>query len=81
MTTYHYHVEDGQFSTDFTKDYLIGKEGEIVTTCTDRTFDLEEIYILFVDDNYVECIGNLERSFPRDIQEHEAVKSFMKKLN
>ncbi len=75
--TYYYHIEDGQFSDDFTREYLIGKEGEIVETCTNRTFDLEEIYILYIDENYVECIGNIDRTFPKNRDEHEAIKRQM----
>lgn len=75
MTTkkqdYSYHLEDGQFSCDFCKNYLIGNEGEIVSVLTDRTGDLEEVYILYVDGFHVECIGNIERSFPKSKEEHE----------
>lgn len=71
---YHYHIEDGQFSFDFTKSYLLGKEGDIVRTSTDRTDDEDEIYILFIDGFYVECIGNIDRNFPKNIEEHNEVK-------
>lgn len=74
---YYYHVEDGQFSFDMEKNYLIGKEGEIVKVVTDRIDDLEEIYILFVDGNYVECIGSIERDFPKTKEEHENLKGWM----
>ncbi|WP_423128545.1 phospholipase D-like domain-containing protein [Gaoshiqia sp. Z1-71] len=74
---YHYHVEDGQFSFDFYENRLIGKEGEIVRHFTDRIDDLDEIYILYVDGFYVECIGNIERSFPENKQEHDKIKKWM----
>jgi hypothetical protein len=74
---YYYHVEDGQFSFDMEKNYLIGKEGEIVKVVTDRIDDLEEIYILFVDGNYVECIGSIERDFPKTKEEHDKLKGWM----
>ena len=74
---FYYHVEDGQFSFDMEKNYLIGKEGEIVKVVTDRIDDLEEIYILFVDGNYVECIGNTERDFPKSKEEHDELKNWM----
>lgn len=76
---YHYHIEDGQFSFDFYENHLIGKEGEIVKHHTDRTNGLDEIYILFIDGFYVECIGNVDRSFPENKQEHEEVKQWMLK--
>jgi hypothetical protein len=75
---YDYHVEDGQFSFEFKEDRLIGKEGEIVKLYTDRSGDIEdEIYILFIDGFYVECIGSIERSFPVNKQEHEELKQQM----
>ena len=77
QTKYRYHVEDGQFSFDFEKDYLIGKEGEIVELPTDRTDDLDRIYILFVDGNYVECVGNIERDFPKNQEEHNGLKKII----
>jgi phospholipase D-like protein len=73
---FHYHVEDGQFSFDMEKNYLIGKEGEIVKVVTDRLDDLEEIYILFVDGNYVECIDSIERDFPESKEEHDKLKNW-----
>lgn len=76
---YNYHIEDGQSSFDFTKNYLVGKEGKIVEVSTGRTDDQEEIYILFIDGFYVECIGNIERSFPTTKEEHEELKQHMLK--
>ena len=78
MTTYKYHLEDGQFSIDFTKDYLLGNEGEVVSANTERSDGPEEIYILYIDGDYVECIGNVERTFPKNKEDHENLKSFMK---
>ncbi|TAL42507.1 MAG: hypothetical protein EPN92_11630 [Chitinophagaceae bacterium] len=78
---YDYHVEDGQFSFDFSENRLIGKEGEIIKLFTDRSGDTEdEIYILFIDGFYVECVGNIERSFPANKQEHEELKQQMIKM-
>lgn len=74
---YHYHVEDGQFSFDFTENRLLGKEGEVVKHFTDRRDLEEEIYILFIDGFYVECVGNIDRSFPENKDEHEALKKWM----
>ncbi len=71
---YHYHVEDGQFSIDFYENYLIGKEGEIIQHDTGRLDELDEIYILNVDGFYVECIGNIDRSFPESKEEHDKIK-------
>ncbi|MFZ7115657.1 MAG: hypothetical protein ACO1G9_09790 [Bacteroidota bacterium] len=72
---YNYHIEDGQFSYDFTKDYLLGKEGEIVNVFTERCDDYEDIYIVFIDGKNVECLGNIERSFPSNKLEHDALKA------
>ena len=78
---YHYHVEDGQFSFDFTETSLLGDEGDIVKLYTDRSGDIEdEIYILFVDGNYVECIGNIERSFPLNWNVHMELRKAMQEL-
>jgi len=74
---YIYHIEDGQFSYDFEKDYLIGKEGEIVEVSTDRTDDTDYLYILFIEGNYVECIGNIERDFPKTKFEHNKIKKMI----
>lgn len=75
---YHYHVEDGQFSYDFYDKNLLGKERDVVTV--HRPYDDEyenEIYILFVDEHYVECIGNVDRTFPKTQQEHNEIKAAM----
>ena len=72
---YHHHVEDGQFSFDFTTKRLLGKEGEIIKVSEPFDDGYEnEIYILYVDEYYVECIGNVERSFPKDNLEHHEIK-------
>ena len=78
---YHYHIEDGQFSFDFYDKRLIGKEGEIVRPYTDRVADEDEIYILSIDGFYVECIGNIEREFPRTKEDHERLKDFLLRMN
>ena len=78
---YNYHIEDGQFSYDFIENRLLGKEGQIVKHYTDRSGEMEdEFYILFIDGFYVECIGNIERSFPSNKQEHDEIKKQMIKL-
>ena len=78
---YNYHIEDGQFSYDFIENRLVGKEGQIVKHYTDRSGDMEdEFYILFIDGFYVECIGNIERSFPSSKQEHDELKEQMLEL-
>lgn len=74
---YHYHIEDGQFSFDFWDKSLLGREGEIVKHYTDRMNGLDEFYILFIDGYYVECIGNIERSFPKDKEDHNRIKNLM----
>lgn len=78
---YEYHIEDGQFSFDFSENRLLGKEGQIVKHFTDRSGDMEdEFYILFINGFYVECIGNIDRSFPTNKQEHEELKQEMIKM-
>jgi len=72
---YLYHLEDGQFSIDFSENYLIGKEGEIVRADAGRG-DIEEIYILFIKDNYVCCIGDIDREFPKTQKEHDDLKNW-----
>lgn len=75
-TRYTYHIEDGQFSFDFTCNRLLGKEGQIIEYPTDRNGD-DEFYILFIDGTHVECIGNIERSYPKNTQEHEYLRKLM----
>lgn len=78
---YSYHIEDGQFSFDFDDDRLLGKEGQIVKLYTDRSGDIEdEFYILFIDEYHVEGIGNIERSYPENSQEHEELKKRMLRM-
>lgn len=71
---YHYHIEDGQLSYDVTLKELLGKEGDIVEIFHPHTEEWAKIYILYVDKDYVECIGNIERSFPTDEIDHELLK-------
>ena len=47
ITTYHYHIEDGQFSHDFTEKRLLGKEGQIIKHNTVR-HEEDEFYILYI---------------------------------
>jgi hypothetical protein len=78
---YNYHIEDGQFSFDFIENRLLGREGQIIRHYTDRMDTMkDEFYILFVDGHYVECIGNIERRFPKNKQEHNELKETILKL-
>ncbi|MCC7400179.1 MAG: DUF1669 domain-containing protein [Chitinophagaceae bacterium] len=74
---YHYHVEDGQFSFDYYDSKLLGKEGEVIKVDMWGNGNKEDdIYILFIDGFYVECIGSIERSFPKSKEEHEEIKKY-----
>lgn len=78
---YFYHVEDGQFSFDFEDTKLLGKEREVIKADRwDNGENEDEIYILFIDRFYVECIGNIERSFPKTTDEHNEMKNAMMEL-
>lgn len=76
-TEYHYHIEDGQFTKEIYLPKLIGNEGDIKRV-EDDDFGEVEFYILYVDGNYVECIGNVHRDFPKNFAEHENLKNQMK---
>lgn len=72
---YQYHVEDGQFSFDFKADVLLGKERETIQVYSSGLNNEPcKLYILFVEDNYVYCIGEVERSFPMTTKEHNGLK-------
>jgi hypothetical protein len=74
---YHYHVEDGQFSFDLKLDKLLGIEGSVISLSPYREKESEiDCYILFVDGNYIECIGSVERSFPTTHNEHQEQKEY-----
>lgn len=75
-----YHVEDGQFSFDFEDEKLLGAEGDIIKVWTDRDDD-DEIYILFIEGNHVECIGNVERSFPKNWSEHIETRKMVQEIH
>lgn len=78
---YDYHIEDGQFSYDFSINRLLGNEGQIIKYYTERNGNFEdEFYILYIDGFNVECVGNIERSFPTNKQEHDELKEQMIKL-
>jgi hypothetical protein len=78
---YDYHIEDGQFSFDFSETRLLGKEGQIVKYHTNRSGDKEdEFYILFIDGFYVECVGNIDRGFPANKEEHDELKKQILKM-
>lgn len=78
MKQYFYHIEDRQFSTDIEHERLLGKEGDMIRLDTGRHLEgLDTVYILFINGNYVECIGDVEREFPRDQEEHERLKEEM----
>ena len=68
-----YHIEDGQFSTDIYAEKLLGNSGSIIEL-NDNGYTVEA-YILYVDDNYIECIGNVERSFPKNYLEHNKLEA------
>lgn len=74
---YHYHVEDGQFWFDFTDNKLLGKERDIIRVKQPYDELENDIYILFIDDRYVECIGSFERYFPQDENEHNRLKAIV----
>ena len=80
LPEYFYKVNDGQFSFDFRNEKLLGKEGDTINVI--EPFDDEhnsEIYILYIDEFHVECIGNTESSFPKNDQEHQKIKELMLK--
>lgn len=74
---YHYHIEDGQFTKELYLPNLIGNEGDVKIVDNDD-FGEVEFYILYVEGNYVECIGNVDRTFPNGFSEHEKIKLQMK---
>lgn len=65
---YYYHVEDGQFSFDLAEGNLLGKEGQLIEV------DGRNIYILCIEGKHVECIGDVERVFPKTALEHANLK-------
>ncbi|HXA01652.1 MAG TPA: hypothetical protein VNW99_06675 [Cytophagaceae bacterium] len=77
---YHYHVEDGQFSFDIKSDKLLGIEGNVIKLSPYREEESEiDCYILFIDGHYVECLGSVERNFPKTPHEHQELKELMLK--
>lgn len=54
---YFYHIEDGQFSFEQKTDYLAGKVGDTVKIYTDRYEDFEEVLIVNINGNYIDCIA------------------------
>lgn len=77
---YYYHIEDGQFTREIELLDLLGNEGDIIKFKIDEDFEIEA-YILFIEDHYVECIGDTERSFPKNKVEHDDLKKRMKLMN
>ena len=80
---YHYHVEDGQASNDYYHSELLGNEGDTIQfteTVAGESYTTAA-YILFVDGNYIECIGEIERNFPKNWKEHEEIKKSVKDLH
>lgn len=73
---YNYWIEDGQFTREIELNKLIGSEGDIVKVPSD-IYDEDVFYILYVDGNRVECIGSIERDFPKSRVEHERLKKAM----
>ena len=79
---YYYHIEDGQFSYDIELDKLLGIEGQTIKLSPYSDKESEtDVYILYIDKNYVECIGSVENSFPKTPYEHEEFKEHLIKLN
>ena len=76
---YLYHVEDGQFSFDDERNELLGLEGDVIKLTVFEKDD-HNAYILFIEGNYVECLGDIERSFPKTPHEHEEMKQWVKEL-
>lgn len=70
---YTYQIEDGQFSRHLVMDKLVGQEGDIIEI--DDEGEEIKIYILYIQDELVHCIGNIEREFPKGIDEHESMKT------
>jgi hypothetical protein len=77
---YWYHGEDGQFSFDFEGEKLLGAEGDIIKVWADRDTE-NELYILYVEGHHVECIGNTERSFPMNWNEHMEIRKMVQALH
>lgn len=73
---YTYRIEDGQFSNEIDLNKLLGDEGDIIKIPSDD-FDFIEAYILYIEGNHVECIGNVYRSFPKNSIEHNRLKISM----
>jgi hypothetical protein len=72
---YNYHVEDGQFWFEYDDIRLLGKEGDIITTYQWEDFSMpRNTYILYIEGFHVECIGDVERSFPKNKDEHDRIK-------
>ena len=87
---YTYHVEDGQFSFDFTNSKLLGREGEIIKVPKDQyldnssyldNFKERKAYILHIDNYHVLCIGNIKGKFPKDNSAHHRIKKLVIMLN
>ena len=71
---YYYHIEDGQFWSYFTHKKLLASEGDTIEYDVHEIGDKIKFYILYIDDHHVECIGNIERVFPKNKQEHNEIK-------
>ena len=82
-------VHDGQFSFDFTRTGLPGKEGDIIQASPYEGDPpnlpdgphFNDVYILYIEGDHVECIGNIEGKFPKDWDEHNEMKNRVIKLN
>lgn len=75
---YTYSIEDGQFSTELNHKELLGNEGDVVHF----NFDDHRIeaYILYIKGNFVQCIGNVENSYPKDSLKHNELKEWFLSL-
>ena len=66
---YLYNIEDGQFSREIYSEKLLGYERDIIQLDDDG--EMIESYIVYIEDNYIQCIGNIERCFPKSLDEHK----------
>jgi hypothetical protein len=77
---YFYHIEDGQFSFDHEDKRLLGNEGDVIEIPNDFG-DASKVYILYIEGSYIECIGEIERSFPKNWAEHMEIRKYTQELH
>lgn len=73
---YTYNIEDGQFSREIIKNKLLGNSGDTIEL--DDEGEMVQAYILFIDEDYVQCLGNIGGSFPKNFQEHNRMLNLLK---